>query len=267
MKFILSNFVGFGSDIQLARDLNVDFAYDDDSLKRDVLNADFNNTEKLIQLSKNLASVTVKYNKDKETLEANKILLRTALKESVPKRQKANGRNALLNPTYFMMANGADIDVFDPVWENVGTNLLIQALGAMLRIYTGDNDLKEFLQFCIDESIIPLEAAVHGEIDGPGGSKLSYGDMPDNVWGCSITYPWMSSWTHRARMPTFKNHLGLGYRLIMDAMDKNPRSDIARTVLGLSLEYRKERLFDGDRSALKEKCRQVATNLMQRIFN
>ena len=265
MKFILSNFVGFGSDIQLARDLNVDFAYDDDSLKRDVLNADFNNTEKLIQLSKNLASVTVKYNKDDSTLEENKRLLRTALPEIIPKNQKSNGRKALLKPTYFMMANGADIDVFDPVWENVGTNLLIQALGAMLRIYTGDNDLKEFLQFCIDESVIPLEAAVHGEIDGPGGKpKLSYGDMPDNVWGCSITYPWMSSWTHRARMPAFKNHLGLGYRLIMDAMQENPRSDVARTVLGLSPAYRKDRLFSGD---LKEKCRQVATNLMQRIFN
>ena len=266
MKFTLSNFVPFSSDIQLKRDLGVGFEYDDSGLMDNVLTADFNTTEKLIQLSKNLASVTGRYNLNADTLEPNKHLLRIALLEESPKQQKAHGRNARLKSAYFEMANGPDVNVFEPIWDDIGTNLLIQALGAMLRIYKGDLVLKDFLQFCIDESITPLEAAVHGEIESQG-RKVSYGDMPDDVWGCSITYPWMASWTHQARMPKFKNHLGLGYRLVMDAMDQNSRSVDARTVLGLSPAYRTDRLFSGNMSDLKEKCRQVATNLMQRIFN
>jgi hypothetical protein len=211
MKFTPSNFVQYTANVNMETDLGLSFP----SLKGAVINS----TEKLIQLPKNIASTNPKYGDD-TYMDDNKARLTLALAELDPKTQKRLGREAKLSGTgaeaYFKMANGKELDIFHNHWDGVGTNVLIQAFGAMLRLFRGDSALLHLLQYCNHNKITIVEAAVHDEIE-IDKKKISYGAFPDLTWGDSWTYPWMSPSTPFMRGG--KNHFGLGYKLVMLAMD------------------------------------------------
>ena len=289
MMFTPSNFIQYNSPIYLGKDLgmNIDcilpegHACDTTAMKTvadALLTAQINTTEKLIQLPKNLAAVMPKFG-DPADMEAKYDLMRRAASELVPKQQKALGRQAALNRSYFDMANGERLDVHDAGlldWDKAGTNVLIQAFGAMLRVYKGDTVLRDFLRFCALHRITLIEAAVHCEIEaGPGeDDAISYGSEPDLVWGGCCVCPRMSpdcramEWgLDRAGAPAAgRNHLGLGHALLIRAMEEadEERNLAARRALGLTGPHVHEPLDQGD---LRGKCRAVGERLFGRMFS
>ena len=262
MKFTPSNFIEYREIVHLGKDLGMVIDGDD----KMIVNTQINATEKLIQLPKNIASTMVKYG-DAEYLEDNKSNLELAISELNPKTQKKLGRAARLSRDgaglYFEMANGGKIDVFTPDWHDVGTNVLIQAFGAMLRLFRGDSALLLFLQFCDRYEITVLEAAVHVEVE-EGSRKLSYGGDPDITWGGSLTYPWMSR--SSPYMTKGLNHLGLGYKLVMLAMTKSPDKKFADARKALGFPGGEQLLLGDGSHDLKEMCRITGTRIFQRIL-
>jgi hypothetical protein len=133
----------------------------------------------------------------------------------------------------------------------------------MLRLLTGDSALFCFLDFCRTHEITVQEAAVHGEIE-QGSSKISFGGDPDIVWGGSLTYPWMSRFT--PYMVEGKNHLGLGYKLVILAMTEGVKSEsvAARRALGFPDDILP--MSDGG-CDLREMCKYTGTLIFNRILD
>lgn len=276
MKFTLSNFVLYSKPVHLQDDLNMTFPKTNDYMRNRVidilLTASINTTEKLIQLPKNLAAVMPHFSKaegDSDTIDANLDLLRKAAIEQVPKEQKRFGQLAQVNGNYFVMANGATIDIHNVTdWSQIGTNILIQAFGAMLRLLTGDTMLSELLETCLKYHITVIEAAVHGDADD------TYGASPDLTWGGCCIYPWMSpdcnsfEWglDNTGHKISGLNHLGLGYKLLMQAMEhSNSQMNInARRALGLPEEYQREPLFPSGN--FQDKCRLVGQHVFGQML-
>ena len=264
MKFTPSNFVLYGEPVTLSG-LGVtlsDFQEAGEDVIEIFLNASINATEKLIQLPKNLAAVLPAFTSPDGERQTKLDLFKTAAAANDPSTQKRCGRKAQLNSRFFALADGANVDVYNPGdWNGIGTNVLIQALGGLLRIRSGDNILREFLEFCSKHRITIVEAALHGEVEIEG-KKVSYGGDPDLTWGGSIVYPWMSR--ESAKYATGgKNHLGLGYKLLMHAMEPGEEAYNvqARRVLGLT--QTRESVLEGD---VGDKCRAIAEYTFGRIF-
>jgi hypothetical protein len=261
MKFTPSNFIEYREIVHLGNDLGMRIAGD-----KMLFNTQINATEKLIQLPKNIASTMPKYG-DEQYSEDNMSNLEQAISELSPKIQKKLGRAARLSKDgaglYFQMANGSNIDVFNPNWSGVGTNVLIQAFGAMLRLFRGDSALFLFLEFCKKHEITVLEAAVHSEIE-QGKTKLSFGGDPDVTWGGSLTYPWMSR--SHPYMTKGLNHLGLGYKLVMLAMTNRADQTYIDARKALGFPNGAPILLEDGSHNLKEMCRLAGTLVFERIL-
>jgi hypothetical protein len=261
MKFTPSNFVLLNQTVHLGNDLGLKFPQN--KLLEDAV---INSTEKLIQLPKNIASTNPKYG-DAADMSLNQARLTLALAELEPKKQKSLGREAKMSAegglAYFEMANGADLDIFGNNWEGVGTNVLIQAFGAMLRLYRGDSALWQLLEFCIKYNITIVEAAVHDEIEDER-KKISYGAFPDLTWGDSWTYPWMSPSTPFMRGG--KNHFGLGYKLVMLAMDDRDGENNAKARYALGFNHHARPSLDPTTPDFERMCKYTGTLLFSRLL-
>jgi hypothetical protein len=277
MKFTPSNFVQFESSVNLRDDLGM--RGDGNGIKEILVGANINSTEKLIQLPKNIASCTKKYG-DPDGMVENVLNLQKAVQEMNPRVQKKLGNSARFTQPvysqyegkkvvvpgglsmYFEIANGQPTDLFEPDWSRIGTNVLIQALGGMLRLWRGDEALKGLLQFCRDFDVTIMEAAVHCEIEDAEGNKISYGGAADVSWGGSLTYPWMS----KTYIGQGANFFGLGYKLLILALDAEKDGEEQRAArVALGFPAAREVLFFEGEPNLRVMCMIVADMIFERL--
>ena len=102
----------------------------------------------------------------------------------VPGDEKDMGRAALINgAAYFPQMDGAPFDPAAPNFDTVGVNAVLMAVGLMLRIYLGDAQLIDSLEVCRRFNLRIQEAAVHVQVKGENGVKLTHGHVPDTKWG------------------------------------------------------------------------------------
>jgi hypothetical protein len=102
----------------------------------------------------------------------------------VPGDEKDIGRAALINgAAYFPQMDGAPFDPAASNFDTVGVNAVLMAVGLMLRIYRGDAQLIDSLEVCRRFNLRIQEAAVHVQVKGENGVKLTHGHVPDTKWG------------------------------------------------------------------------------------
>ena len=111
----------------------------------------------------------------------------------VAKEQKKLGRGALIKGgKYFPTMDGKAFNPDAPNYAELGVNAVFMALGTMIRIYRGDEQVISLVDICKTFDIMFLEAAVHcAEEATIDGKKVdtTYGSEPDGAWGSTFSYP------------------------------------------------------------------------------
>ena len=105
---------------------------------------------------------------------------------------------------YFACMNGEASVSSD--YSKMGNNARLMAVGMLLRLHGGDEELAKLLAFCNTHSIRVHELAVHGGV-------------PDVSWGAAPCYPRMSPVAHltTGTTPAY-DALGAGFNAVLDAM-------------------------------------------------
>jgi hypothetical protein len=145
--------------------------------------------------------------------------------------KKIGNACGLKGSLYFGMMNGAPSLAHADSAQNyvrMGKNAMVMAGGVLLRLYSGDAELADFVTLCLRFGVRVSEVAVHGGI-----KHQTYGVYPEEAWGNGVCCSRISALAREVQGGTCYNALGNGFNAFLDA---KRGSEAARVFLGISAD-------------------------------